>query len=122
MLKTGVQIPGATKIDRGFRIVHFGNIVINPATVIDKYFYISNGVAISSSEGRLRGVPIIGNNVSLQTNAIVVSGIRIGDDMLIAPNSVVNIDIPCGAITIGNPCIIIKKEKASSNYIVNKVE
>jgi len=67
-------------------------------------------------------VPIIGDNVSVQANAIVVGGIRIGDDVLIAPNSFVNIDIPDGAIAIGNPCKIIKKEKASSNYIVYKLE
>jgi len=51
MLKTGIQIPSETKIDRGFRIVHFGNIVINPATVIGKNFNISNGVTIGNSEG-----------------------------------------------------------------------
>ena len=33
-IRTGIQIPVGTKIGRGFRIVHFGAIVVNPGAVI----------------------------------------------------------------------------------------
>ena len=52
MLRTGIQIPEQTKIDRGFRIVHFGHIVINPATIIGKNFNISHGVTIGVQKAR----------------------------------------------------------------------
>lgn len=107
-----------TKIDRGFRIVHFGHIVINPLTIIGKNFNISHGVTLGHAEGKQYGSPIIGNNVSIQTNAVVVGSLTIGDDVLIAPNAFVNFDVPDGAIVLGNPGKIISKEKASGKYIV----
>lgn len=121
MLSTGIQIPEITKIERGFRIVHFGHIVINPATVIGKNFNISHGVTLGHAEGRQTGSPIIGDNVSIQTNAVVVGKVLIGNNVLIAPNAFVNFDVPDGAIVLGNPGKIILKEKASAKYIVYKV-
>lgn len=122
MLSTGIQIPENTKIDKGFRIVHFGHIVINPATIIGKNFNISHGVTLGHAEGRQAGSPIIKDNVSIQTNAVVVGGVVIGNDVLIAPNAFVNFDVPDGAIVLGNPGKIILKDKASEKYIVYKVE
>lgn len=121
MLRTSIQIPPQTNIAAGFRIIHFGNIVINPNAIIGKNFNISNGAVIGSSEGKNSGTPIIGNNVYISANAVIIGGINIGNDVLIAPNAFVNIDVPDGAIAIGNPCKIIRKEKSSSRYIVYKV-
>lgn len=122
MLRTGIQIPIETKIDRGFRIAHFGHIVINPSAVIGKNFNISHGVTIGNAEGRLKGTPIIGDNVSIQTNAVVVGAVVIGNDVLIAPNAFVNFDVPQGALVIGNPGKIVLQENASSKYIVYAVD
>jgi serine O-acetyltransferase len=121
MLSTGIQIPEMTKIDRGFRIVHFGHIVINPLTIIGKNFNISHGVTLGHSEGKQGGSPTIGNNVSIQTNAVVVGGVSIGNDVLIAPNAFVNFDVPDGAIVLGNPGKIIAKKRASEKYIIYKL-
>jgi serine O-acetyltransferase len=118
MLRTGIQIPAYTKIKKGFRITHYGHIVINPDTIIGENFNICQGVTIGHSEGKRKGSPIIGNNVSIQPNAVIVGNINIGHDVLIAPNSFVNIDVPDGCIAIGNPAKIIEREKASSKYIV----
>lgn len=122
MLLTGIQIPASTEISKGFRISHFGHIVVNPATVIGKNFNISQGVTIGHAEGKLFGSPRIGNNVSIQANAVVVGGVTIGNDVLIAPNAFVNFDVPDGCIVLGNPGQIIKKDKASAKYIVFKVD
>lgn len=121
MVKTGIQIPPETKIDKGFRIVHFGNIVINPITVIGKNFNIANGATIGNSSGKNAGTPTIGDNVCIQANAVVVGNITIGNDAFIAPNAFVNFDVPDGCIAIGNPARIIEKEKASAKYIVYKI-
>ena len=122
MLSTGIQIPESTAIGSGFRIAHFGHIVINPAAIIGKNFNISQGVTIGSAEGKKKGAPVIGDNVSIQTNAVIVGGITIGNDVLIAPNAFVNFDVPAGAIVLGNPGQIIARDKASAKYIVFKVD
>jgi serine O-acetyltransferase len=121
MLRTGIQIPIETKIENGFRISHFGHIVVNPETIIGKNFNICQGVTIGHSEGKHRGSPVIGDNVSIQPNAVIVGKIYIGNDVLIAPNAFVNCNIPDGAIAIGNPVQIIPREKASSKYIVYSI-
>lgn len=122
MLATGIQIPEQTQIGKGFRIVHFGHIVINPNTIIGNNFNISQGVTLGHSEGKQKGSPIIGDNVSIQTNAVIVGRVTIGNDVLIAPNAFVNFDVPNGALVIGNPGKIFFKENASKKYIVYKID
>lgn len=122
MLTTGIQIPASTKIGRGLRIVHFGHIIINPAVVIGKNFNIFPGVTLGHSEGKKKGCPVIGDNVSIQTNAVVVGKIIIGNNVLIAPNAFVNFDVPDGSIVVGNPGKIIPHENGSGNYIVYYVD
>lgn len=63
MFKIGIQIPASTTIGKGFRILHFGTIVINPGSQIGKNFNISQGCLIGNSLGRSSGVPVIGDNV-----------------------------------------------------------
>lgn len=122
-LVTNIQIPLGTTIDKGFRILHFGNIVINPDAIIGRNFNIANGALIGASGGKCSGVPKIGNNVYIGANAIVIGGIRVGNDVLIAPGAFVNFDVPDNSIVIGNPGkIITKSTSPSAKYIVYPVE
>lgn len=123
MLKTGIQIPWQTKIGDGFRIVHFGHIVVNPGTIIGKNFNISQGVLIGNSLGKKQGVPVIGDNVCVNANAIIVGNCRIGDNVLIAPGAFVNFDVPDNSIVIGNPGKIITREDSPTDkYIVYPIK
>ena len=123
MLKTGIQIPWKTKIGEGLRIVHFGHIVVNPGTIIGKNFNISQGVLIGNSLGKKQGVPVIGDNVCVNANAIIVGNCRIGDNVLIAPGAFVNFDVPDNSIVIGNPGKIITREDSPTDkYIVYPIK
>lgn len=42
---------------------------------------------------------------------------RIGNDVLIAPNSYVNTDVPDHSVVIGNPAVVHSKENATENYV-----
>ena len=121
MYSTGIQIPVTTQIGRGFRISHWGTIVVNGGAVIGDNFNIAQGVLIGYSEGKNKGVPIIGNNVIINANAVVVGGVKIGDNVLIAPNSFVNFNVPSNSIVIGNPGKIISRDSSPTDkYIVYK--
>ena len=50
----------------------------------------------------------LGNNVWLGMGVVVLPGVRIGDNVVIASNSVVNKDIPPNVIAGGIPCRVIK--------------
>lgn len=52
---------------------------------------------------------IIGNNVWLGLNAIVLKGVEIGENTVIGANSVVTKNIPANVIAAGNPCREIAK-------------
>lgn len=71
--------------------------------------------------GGRQGTPVIGNEVWIGINAAIVGKVTIGDDVLIAPNSYVNCDVPSHSIVFGNPCIIKHREDATEGYINRKV-
>ena len=119
MYRTGIQIPVGTRIGRGFRIVHFGPIVINPYCRIGTNFNISQGCLIGNSLGEKEGVPTIGDRVCMNANAVVVGGVHIGNDVLIAPGAFINFDVPDHSIVIGNPGKIIPQTSSpTEKYIV----
>ena len=122
MYRTGIQIPLGTRIGEGFRIVHFGHIVINPNTKIGKNFNISQGCLIGNSQGKHAGTPIIGDNVCMNANSIIIGGVSIGNNVLIAPGAFINFDVPDNSIVIGNPGKIVERgESPTSKYIVNPI-
>lgn len=104
--KFGIQIPYQTKIGSGFRILHWGCIVINPGSIIGKNFNIAEGCLIGGSQGKSSGIPVIGDNVVMGANSIVLGGVKIGNDVLIAPGAFVNFNVPDNSVVIGNPGII----------------
>ena len=121
--KTHIQIPYQCKIGPGVHLLHFGRIVINHNVNIGCNCTICPGVLIGQEErGGRKGNPTIGNNVFIGTNATIVGKIMIGNDVLIAPNSFINFDVPDSSIVIGNPGKIIKKENAADGYIKNPIK
>ena len=114
------QIPYNLEVGDGFFIGHIGNIIINPNVIIGNNVNIANGVCIGQeNRGKRKGTPVIGNKVWIGANAVIVGKIKIGDNVLIAPNSYVNFHVPNNSIVIGNPGRIIHNEDATKNYINN---
>lgn len=121
---TGMQVPPQTKIGRGCRFVHFGNVVIHPDTVIGDNCNIAQGVLLGSNNSKGKeGSPTIGNNCCIFANAIVLGGVRIGNNVLFAPGSFCNFDVPDNCIVLGNPGKIIPRDTSpTAKYIVYPVE
>lgn len=116
--KTGIWIPSEIKCGKGIIIAHWGRIIINPRTKIGDDFSVSSGVVIGRDiRGKRKGTPEIGNRVVIKTNATIVGAVKIGNDVLIAPNAYVNFDVPDHSIVIGNPGKIIHRENATEGYI-----
>lgn len=118
MFHSGIQIPAGTQIGPGLRISHFGSIVVNPAAVIGKNFSIAQGSLIGSAQGKKSGCPVIGDNVIMSANSIVIGGVKIGDYVMIAPGAFVNFDVPPHSIVIGNPGRIISSKYPTDKYNV----
>lgn len=120
--KTQIQIPARTSIGEGFYIGHLGRVIIHPDAKLGKNINIGTGVTIGmENRGKREGTPIIADNCWIGTNAVIVGNVKIGSDVLIAPLSFVNFDVPDHSIVIGNPAKIISKENATEGYICNRV-
>ena len=55
-----------------------------------------------------KGDTVVGNDVWLGRESVVMPGVRIGDGAIVAANSVVSRDIPPYVIAGGNPCRVIR--------------
>jgi serine O-acetyltransferase len=99
-------------------IGHAGRVIIHPEAILGDNINIATGVTIGqTNRGKRKGVPVIGSMVWIGTNAVIVGGITIGDDVLIAPNAYVNQNVPPHSVVTGNPATISFREEATSCYI-----
>ena len=92
---------------RGAELIIGDNCTIYPGVIIGMEF-----------RGKRIGNPIIGNNVWIGPNAVIVGDVTIGDDVLLAPLTYVNFDVPSHSVVLGNPGVIKPKENATEKYIV----
>lgn len=119
--KRMIEIYGKCNIGPGLYLGHAYAITINSGATIGANCNIHKGVTIGQeNRGKRKGVPTIGNCVWIGVNATVVGKINIGDDVMIAPNTFVNCDIPSHSIAFGNPCVIVHRDNATAEYINNK--
>ena len=120
--KNHIEMAVDLDIGEGFYVGHPYCITINPGTRIGKNVNIHKGVTIGQeNRGERKGCPVIGDEVWIGINSTIVGAIHIGNDVLIAPNTFVNRDIPDHSVVFGNPCIIKHRDNATEGYINNKV-
>ena len=118
-----IEIVSGTNIGGGLYIGHPYCITINPKAVIGKNCNIHKGVTIGQeNRGKREGVPTIGDCVWIGINSTIVGRISVGNDVLIAPNTYVNCDVPPHSVVFGNPCIIKAKDNATDQYINNRID
>lgn len=105
-LRYGIHI-GLNMVGYGFWMPHLvGGIYVN-CHQMGNYCGCNGGVIIGNKgSDALR--PIIGDHVGILMGAKVYGGITIGDNVIVAPNSVVFKDVPSNCVVAGNPAKIIK--------------
>jgi serine O-acetyltransferase len=118
--KYGYEIDPDSQIGEGLYLSdHCGGVIIGPIKM-GKNCNIAHSVTIgrTNKDGKI-GIATIENNVWIGTGSVLVGSIHVGKNVLIAPNSYVNFDIPDNSLVMGNPAVIIKKENPTQNYIHN---
>jgi acetyltransferase-like isoleucine patch superfamily enzyme len=69
--------------------------------------------------GRRTAPIVIGNDVFIGTNAIVLKGVAIGDRSIIGAGAVVSIkNIPADSLVVGNPATIAASASAQESHLV----
>ncbi len=103
------KIFGSTKIAGGIVAFHPFATVIN-AESIGSNFIFRNSTTIGNKNNDNSLIPVIGNNVEIGANAIIIGKIIIGDNVIIGAGAVVTKDVPSNSIVYGNPMIIKPKK------------
>lgn len=84
--------------------IHPFSTVVN-AQSIGRNFSVKNNVTIGEDNGR----PIIGDNVTINVNSVVVGPITVGNNVTIGACTLIRKNVPDNSVVVGNPAIIIKK-------------
>lgn len=119
--KYGLEISPKAKIGMGLYLGHPYNITVGSGCIIGNNVNLHKGCTIGVSVGENAGSPHLGNNVWIGINATIVGNVMIGDDVVVAPGTFVNFDVPSHSVVVGNPGIIHCKENATQFYINNKI-
>ena len=108
-LKYNLALP-INVIGYGLYLPHLeGGVIINCKS-IGCNCKINSGVVVGSKYDNTH-IAEIGDNVELAVGAKVIGLIKIGNNVLVAPNAVVVKDVPDNAIVGGVPAKIIKMKK-----------
>mgnify|MGYP000852419970 FL=1 len=117
-IKYGFEINKEAEIERGFYLTsHIGSVVIGQVRIgkncnIGHLVTIGRGIA-----GERKGFASIGDNVWIGAGSVIIGNIHIGNNVLIAPNSYVNFNVPDDSVVHGNPARIIKAKNPTADYI-----
>lgn len=101
------RISYRTKIGKGVLLLHPYSTILNAESIGDNFSCLQCTTIGKSKDER----PIIGNNVSLGANVVVIGGVHIGNNVTVGAGSVVVKDLPDNCVAVGNPCKVIKFTK-----------
>ncbi len=103
---SGISLPKSATIGPGLRIWHFGNVFVHPEAVLGANCTLRQGVTIGNRRDD-GPVPRLGDNVEVGAYAQILGDVAVGQGAKVGAMAVVLVDIPPGAVAVGNPARII---------------
>lgn len=108
--KLGVLIPPNT-FGKGLMIMHHGAIIVNPNARIGEYCVL-HGENCIGNNGKTEDCPILGDNADVGIGAKVIGKVKLGSNIKIGANAVVNKSFLSDNATIcGVPGYLKTKQK-----------
>jgi len=94
----------AARISSKFKITIGSNVLIEESGIVDTDFHaIDKSRGTVTNENKDRCQIFIGSNVCIGAKSLVMKGVTIGDDAIVAPGSIVAMAIKPGNYVFGNP-------------------
>ncbi|MDR1385718.1 MAG: hypothetical protein LBJ67_17990 [Planctomycetaceae bacterium] len=113
---SGVKIGKRTFVSKCAKIdIRRGNIVIgNDCYITHGSVILCHDAAARLMKKQFVSTTIIGNDVFIGVNAVILPGLIVGDHAIIAAGAVVTKNIENGAIVAGNPAKVIGQRHADT--------
>jgi serine acetyltransferase len=103
----GIDIPDTTVIGKGFMVFHGQSLIIHKDCLIGDNVLVRHNTTIGQAKNNGK-VPVIGDNVEIGSNTVIIGDITIGNNCIIAAGSIVIKDVPENVIVAGNPARVVK--------------
>ena len=108
----GIELPWDVDIGPALQLQHGIALVVNSTTKIGKNCILRHSTTIGNkvlSDGSVTASPIIGNDVEIGCNVVILGPVKIGHRAVIGSGAVVVKDVPENAVVVGNPAKIIRQ-------------
>lgn len=103
-----IELPWGVDLGSGARIYHGFGLVVHANVKIGKNVILRHNTTIGLAHTNIIAVPIIGDNVDIGSNVVILGDITIGDNSIIGAGSIVTKSIPPNCTVVGNPARIIR--------------
>ncbi|MEX0274547.1 MAG: serine acetyltransferase [Flavobacteriaceae bacterium] len=109
----GIELPWETRVGKRLRLYHGQSLVVHKSTIIGDDCTLRHSTTIGNKmlpDGTYSASPILGNNVDVGSNACIIGGIVVKDNVKIGSGAVVIKNVPGNSTVVGNPGIVIQRE------------
>lgn len=116
-----VELYGKLTAGSGLSLYHSQALVVHERTVIGQNFVLRHSTTIGAaliSSTYDGSVPMIGNDVDIGSNVVILGDIKIGDGAIIGAGTVIVKNVEAGSVVVGNPARVIRR--ASTPVVINK--
>lgn len=108
-LLIGAELPAVIECGPGLRLPHAARgVIIHPDARFGSGVTLLHRVTIGERHDR---VPVIGDDVFVGTGAVVIGGIKVGNQARIGAGAVVLCDVPDGCAAVGVPASVTAKAR-----------
>jgi len=108
-----LKLEGKGFINNGSEINCYSHIEIGEGTIIAQNVTICDSDSHTVHENgieKIKTQPIkIGRNVWICRNSLILKGVTIGDNAIVAAGSIVTKDVPSNTLVAGNPAKVVKE-------------
>lgn len=115
----GIEIPLRTRVGAGLIVMHGQALVVHQDAIIGRNCRLRQCTTIGQAHG---AAPVIGDNVDIGSNSVVLGAIRIGSEVVIGSGAVVVHDVPDNSVVVGNPARVVRRRVPLDHDAAREVE